>query len=105
MKVRAASRIAGTRPLCCGIAMFSRLEKLLPPTGLPEQPEPPNQLIAFYWHYARQAKGLFAGLFAAGFVVALLDSLIPAFIGRLVTLLTTSDPATLFATYWPHLIG
>src|ERR1019366_28666 len=47
-------------------------------------PEPPAGLIAFYWHYARQAKGLFAGLFAAGFAVALLDSLIPVFIGRIV---------------------
>src|SRR5580704_19686054 len=85
--------------------MFAWFERLLQPTDTPEQPEPPPGLIAFYWHYARQAKGLFAGLFAAGFAVALLDSLIPVFIGRVVTLITSSRPETLFATFWPILAG
>ncbi|MGE3148978.1 MAG: ABC transporter ATP-binding protein [Pseudorhodoplanes sp.] len=85
--------------------MFSRFEKLLPPTTPPERREPPPRLIAFYWHFARQAKMLFAGLFAAGFMVALLDSFIPAFIGRLVTLLTSTEPSVLLADYWPHLLG
>ena len=85
--------------------MFALFERLLKPTGTPEHPEPPPGLIAFYWHYARQAKGLFAGLFAAGFAVALLDSLIPVFIGRIVTLITASAPETLFATFWPLLLA
>ena len=54
--------------------MFSRFERLLKPTDLPEQAAPPADFIAFFWHFARQAKGLFAALFAAGLVVALLDS-------------------------------
>ena len=66
--------------------MFALFERLLPPTAVPEHPEPPSGLVGFYWHYARQAKGLFIGLFAAGFAVALLDSLIPVFMGRVVTL-------------------
>ena len=41
----------------------------------------------------------------AGFVVALLDSMIPVFIGRVITLITASKPDELFATYWPHLLG
>jgi len=85
--------------------MFALFERLLKPTALPEQPEPPPGLIGFYWHFARQAKGLFIGLFAAGFVVALLDSLIPVFIGRVVTLITASKPEALFADYWPLLIA
>ena len=72
--------------------MFALFERLLKPTALPEQPEPPPGLVGFYWHFARQAKGLFVGLFAAGFAVALLDSLIPVFIGRVVTLITASKP-------------
>ena len=72
--------------------MFALFERLLQPTDTPEHPEPPPGLIAFYWHFARQAKGLFVGLFAAGFAVALLDSLIPVFIGRIVTLITSSPP-------------
>jgi ATP-binding cassette, subfamily B, multidrug efflux pump len=83
--------------------MFALFERLLPPTAMPEHPEPPAGLVGFYWHFARQAKGLFIGLFAAGFVVALLDSLIPVFIGRVVTLTTASKPETLFADFWPIL--
>jgi ATP-binding cassette subfamily B multidrug efflux pump len=83
--------------------MFALFERLLHATDTPRQPEPPPGLIAFYWHFARQAKGLFAGLFAAGFAVALLDSLIPLFIGRVVTLITSSPPEHLFATFWPML--
>jgi ATP-binding cassette subfamily B multidrug efflux pump len=89
----------------CEHAMFALFERLLPPTTTPQHPEPPAGLIAFYWHYARQAKGLFAGLFAAGFALALLDSLIPLFMGRIVTLITSSRPETLFATFWPMLAG
>src|SRR5215470_9156296 len=83
--------------------MFALFERLLPPTAMPEQPEPPAGLVGFYWHFARQAKGLFIGLFAAGFAVALLDSLIPVFMGRIVTLITATKAETLFADFWPVL--
>ncbi|HTS39704.1 MAG TPA: ABC transporter ATP-binding protein [Xanthobacteraceae bacterium] len=85
--------------------MFRFFERLLTPTVAPDQPEPPPGLIAFYWHYARQAKPLFIGLFVAGFVVALLDSLIPVMMGRVVTLITASKPDELFANSWPLLVS
>jgi ATP-binding cassette subfamily B multidrug efflux pump len=85
--------------------MFTLFERLLKPTDTPERPEPPAALIAFFWHYARQAKGLFIALFVVGFVVALLDTLIPIFIGRVITLITTSRPETLFADFWPLLLA
>jgi ATP-binding cassette, subfamily B, multidrug efflux pump len=85
--------------------MFALFERLLPPTTTPKNPEPPAALVAFYWHFARQAKGLFAGLFAAGFALAVLDSLIPVFMGRIVTLITQNGPETLFATFGPILLG
>jgi ATP-binding cassette subfamily B multidrug efflux pump len=87
------------------ILMFATFERLLQPTKPPERPEPPPRLLAFYWHYARQAKPLFAGLFAAGFTVALLDATIPVFIGRVVTLVTSHAPQDLFAQSWPMLVG
>ena len=65
--------------------MFRLFEKSLDPTHQPARPDPPAGLVAFYWHYARQAKGLFAALFATGLTVALLDSMIPVFMGRVVT--------------------
>ena len=79
--------------------MFAFFERLLKPTLPPQHPEPPPGLVAFYWHFARQAKGLFVALFVAGFVVALLDSMIPVFIGRIVTLITATRPEQLFADY------
>src|SRR5919197_234549 len=85
--------------------MFSRFERLLKPTDPPEQAAPPPDFIAFFWHFARQAKGLFAALFAAGLVVALLDSTIPVFMGRIITLITARPPDELFARFWPHLLG
>src|SRR3954451_18275359 len=85
--------------------MFSLFERLLKPTDLPEEAEPPPGFIAFFWHFARQAKGLFVALFAAGFVVALLDSTIPVFMGRIITLITETPPDQLFTTFWPHLLG
>src|ERR1700680_3326631 len=85
--------------------MFKLFERLLKPTDTPERTEPPPGFIAFFWHFARQAKGLFAALFAAGFVVALLDSTIPVFMGRIVTLITASPPDELFPKFWPHLVG
>ena len=85
--------------------MFSLFERLLKPTDPPEQAVPPPGFVAFFWHFARQAKGLFAALFAAGLVVALLDSTIPVFMGRIVTLITASPPDELFAKFWPHLVA
>jgi ATP-binding cassette subfamily B multidrug efflux pump len=84
--------------------MFALFERLLQPTANFDDPEPPSGLVAFYWHYARQAKGLFAALFVAGFCVALLDTLIPIFIGRVVTLVTSAQPATLFAEHGTTLL-
>src|SRR6202011_1531282 len=86
-------------------AMFAALERVLKPTAPPDRPEPPPGLTAFYWHFARQAKGLFAALFVAGFAVALLDATVPVFVGRVVSLLTASPPERLFADHWPLLAG
>ena len=84
-------------PLACERAMFGLFERLLKPTEMPEHPEPPPGLVAFYWHFARQAKGLLIGLFVAGFFVALLDSMIPVFIGRIVTVITSTGQAAAIA--------
>jgi len=85
--------------------MFGVLERVLQPTAPPDQPEPPAGLLAFYWHFTRQAKGLLAALFVAGLAVALLDSTVPVFVGRIVSLLTASRPERLFADYWHLLAG
>jgi ATP-binding cassette subfamily B multidrug efflux pump len=85
--------------------MFRLFENTLNPTGRTAESEPPASLVAFYWHFARQAKGLFAALFVTGFIVAVLDSAIPAFMGRIVTLITSSRPEALWTDHWPLLVA
>ncbi len=85
--------------------MFALFERLLTPTAPPEHPEPPPGLLAFLWHFARQAKWLFAALFVAELFVALGDSAVPWFMGRVVTLVTKTPPERLLAVGWPWLVG
>jgi ATP-binding cassette, subfamily B, multidrug efflux pump len=85
--------------------MFKPFERYLQPTAVPEHPEPPAHLLAFLWHFARQAKGLFIALFAVEFFVALTDSAVPWFMGRIVTLVTTIAPERFLAETWPWLVG
>ena len=66
--------------------LFRYFESLLEPTAVPPEGPPPSELGAFYWHYARQARGLVAALFFAGSIVALIDTTIPVFVGRVITL-------------------
>jgi ATP-binding cassette subfamily B multidrug efflux pump len=85
--------------------LFRLFEAMIPPTRLPAQPEPPPDLMTFYWHFLRQARGLFAALLGVGLMLALLDASIPVFIGRLVALVTAGDTATLFDRAWPTLVA
>ncbi len=84
--------------------VFRFFENLLEPTALSPEAPPPAGLAAFYWHHARQARGLVVALFAAGSAVALLDTLIPVFIGRVVTIVSSHKPDILYS-YWPQLLG
>jgi ATP-binding cassette subfamily B multidrug efflux pump len=85
--------------------MFSLFERFLRPTAVPERPEPPAELIPFLWHFARQAKWLFAALFVAELFAALSDSAVPFFMGRVVTMVTKTPPEDFLAQGWPWLVG
>ena len=61
--------------------MFSRFENLVRPTEMEPSAAPPTRdenrgLLRFYWHYAKQVRGLIAALFVAGMVVAAFDAVI-----------------------------
>ena len=88
--------------------MFQWFENRVRPTRTDPSAPPPSQadgLLRFYWHYARQVRGLIAALFGAGLVVALCDAGIPVIIGRVVSLAGAHDAATLFRDAWPQLLG
>jgi ATP-binding cassette subfamily B multidrug efflux pump len=83
--------------------MLRRFEALLDPTAR-EPIEPPTAgLLRFYWHFIRQVPWLTVALFIAGGVIAVLDTMIPTFIGRLVSLVSSHPPATMVADTWPQL--
>ena len=69
-------------------------------TARPGQGQPPEGLLAFYWHFVRQTKGWYTAMFAASLAVALLDTVIPLFIGRLVSLMEAPDRSAAIAEQW-----
>ena len=92
-------------PVCNHRQMFAKFERFLTPTATPEHPEPPAGLLAFLWHFARQAKWLFAALFVIELLMALSDSAVPWFMGRVVTMVTKVPADRFFAEGWPWLLG
>ncbi len=87
------------------MSMFRWFERLVDPTAQPSDATPPPGLAAFYWHHARQVRHLVVALFIVGSMVAFLDTTIPVFIGRLVSLASTHAPDALFRDAWPQLAG
>ncbi len=83
--------------------MFAFFESRIRPTVVPPGP-PPAGLLAFYWHFIRQTRGLYLAMFATGLGVALIDTLIPVIIGKLVTLMQSADRAAAFGAAAPMLL-
>lgn len=81
------------------------LPNAVPPPAQVRRSGPPADLLAFYWHFIAQAKGLFAAMFATSLGIALLDTLIPVLIGRLVTLVEAPDRQAALAASWPGLLA
>src|SRR3954453_7776095 len=46
-------------------------------TSTPAPGSPPQTLLGFYWHFIRQTKRWYVGMFVASLCVALLDTVIP----------------------------
>ncbi|MCW5632917.1 MAG: ABC transporter ATP-binding protein [Rubrivivax sp.] len=84
--------------------MFAFFESRIRPTARTGS-APPQSLLGFYWHFVSQTRGLFGLMFLTGLAVALVDTLIPIFIGRLVRLMEASDRAAAFEQALPMLLG
>lgn len=69
-----------------------------------EPVRPPATLWAFYLHFVRQAWPAFAALLVAGFVGAVIEASLFAFIGNLVDLMkNAANPETFVADHWVSL--
>ena len=64
---------------------------------------PPPGLIAFYWHFVRQTKRWYLLVFITSLAVALIDMVIPVFIGKLVSLMEAADRQAALAAHMPML--
>ena len=85
--------------------MLRRFEALLDPTAGTPAPPPNAGLVRFYWFYIRQVTGLTFALFVVGGLVAVLDTMLPAFIGKVVSLVSSHAPETLFRDEGMTLLG
>ena len=83
--------------------MFAFFETRIRPTATPPG-APPVGLLAFYWHFMRQTRGLYLAMFGTGLGVALIDTLIPVFIGQLVSLMQASERAVALRAATPVLL-
>ncbi len=84
--------------------MLRRAEALLDPTARQPEVPPVGGLWPFYWHFIRQGRWLVVALFIFGGLIAMLDVTIPAFIGRVVGLVSTHAPAGFLRDTWPQLL-
>src|ERR1700733_876300 len=85
--------------------MLRRFEALLNPTTGTPAPPPNAGLLRFYWFYIGQVRGLTVALFVFGGLIAVLDTVIPDFIGRVVSLVSAHTPETLFPDKGLVLLG
>ena len=92
------------------MSLFSYFESRVPnataaPPAAVERDGPPPGLLPFYLHFVRQSPRLYFAMFVFGATVALLDTVIPLFIGRLVGLMTTPDPRAAILAQAPLLLA
>jgi ATP-binding cassette subfamily B multidrug efflux pump len=84
--------------------MFDYLQSRIRGTAAANPGAPPPGLFAFYWHFVRQTRGWYALMLLTGLAVALIDTTIPVFIGRLVSLMEAEDRQGALAQEWPLLL-
>ena len=81
-----------------------RIETLLDPTGPMPDPPPNAGLVRFYWHYIRQLGWIAVALYVAGGVLAVLDTMLPTFIGRVVGMVASTPRESFFQDRWPEIL-
>jgi len=85
--------------------MFNYLQSRIRGTAVTGPGQPPRGLLPFYWHFVRQTKAWYGAMFATSLAVALIDTVIPVFIGKLVSLMEAADRHAALAREAPLLIG
>ena len=84
--------------------ILARLEALVDPI-VPPRGEAPRALWPFLWSHIREIKGPLFLYFLLVVGDAIFDTLVPYFLGRIVTLLSTTPREALWEQSWPLLTG
>jgi ATP-binding cassette, subfamily B, multidrug efflux pump len=85
--------------------MFRFFERLIDPVAAPPPGGPPPGTLAFYWHFIRQHKPVFAAMVAIQLVLAICDAALPVFVGMIINRLAGADAASFFRDNWPLLLA
>ncbi|MEZ3500827.1 ABC transporter ATP-binding protein [Pantoea sp. KPR_PJ] len=65
---------------------------------------PPDRIGPFYFYYLRQVWPSFAALLVVGLGSALIEVALFSYLSRIIDLVNSATPATLFAEHWPILL-
>ncbi|MBT3069750.1 ABC transporter ATP-binding protein/permease [Rhodomicrobium sp. Az07] len=85
--------------------MFSWFEKLIDPFRAAPIVQPPQTLLAFYWHYLRGMSWVFVFVLVAGVVGALIEVALFTFLGEIVDLAKSAEnPSAFFQEHGTTLI-
>lgn len=85
--------------------LFKWFEDYIDPFSGGGDVRPPETLSAFYWHFVRQAWPGFAALLLMGFIGAVIEASLFAFVGSLVDLMRAAKtPETFISDHWNTLV-
>ncbi|MDX2309215.1 MAG: ABC transporter ATP-binding protein [Hyphomicrobium sp.] len=81
--------------------MFRWFEHKIDPFSGSGNVRPPSELGAFYWHFVRQAWPGFVALLVVGFIGAVIEASLFAFVGSLVDMMRAAkSPSTFIEDHW-----
>ena len=80
--------------------MFRWFENLIDPFKTTDGAQPPQSLLGFYWYYVRQVRMVFLAAMATGFLAAIVEVSLFAFLGQIVDMVKDAqDTATFFEVH------
>jgi ATP-binding cassette subfamily B multidrug efflux pump len=85
--------------------LYRRVEAWIDPFRRLPDPEPPAGLLRYLWFYVGQARWVFAALLAQGFLNAIVEASLFAFVGRIVDMLTAAEAAGARDQGWEGLLA
>lgn len=83
--------------------VYRRFESWIDPFAHRNDYQPPDRLIAYVWHYVRQAKWAFAAMLAYGFANAIIEASLFAFMGRVVDIMSGVEETGMRGAGWSGL--